>query len=313
MMILSIDFGGTRTRAGVFAPDADGDLRLINRLEIPSQVSDPPDRVIQRMIDLARAVSQGSTVRAIGISAPGPLDPRAGVIYHARTLPGWSDVPLSERVSAAFDHAPTVMHNDANLAALAEYERGAARGCDPVIYLTISTGIGGGVVIGGHLFSGWSGLAAEPGHQLIPLPDGDIARLEDVASGTGIGALARAALRTTDHPSSLRDRPIETIDGKAVGEAAVRGDPFARQIVERAGRYLGIGLVNLVHILSPEAIVIGGSAAQLGDLLLEPARAVIAQYVLDPRFVPQDLIRQARLGDDVCLIGAAYYALRTCL
>ncbi|MCS7071996.1 MAG: ROK family protein, partial [Anaerolinea sp.] len=92
-MILSIDFGGTRTRAALFAIDHDDHLTLIKRLETPSQVNDPQNAVIQRMIDLARAVSQGSAVRAIGISAPGPLDPRAGVIYHARTLPGWSDVP----------------------------------------------------------------------------------------------------------------------------------------------------------------------------------------------------------------------------
>lgn len=309
-MILSIDFGGTRTRAGLFAVEADG-LTLLERQEIPSQVHDPAAIVIQRIIALAQRVSSGQTIQSIGISAPGPLDPRAGVIYHARTLPGWSNVPLASLISEAFERAPAFMNNDANLAALAEYERGAGVGCDPIVYLTISTGIGGGVVISGRLFGGWSGLASEPGHQLISLPSGELVRLEDVASGTGIGALARAELQTTAVPSSLRGGVIDQIDGKAVGEAAIQGDTLAQSIIERAGRYLGIGLVNLVHILSPQAIILGGSVARLGDRLLNPARAVMAQYILDEQFLPTDLIRPAQLGDDVCLIGAAYYALRS--
>ncbi|MCB0154072.1 MAG: ROK family protein, partial [Anaerolineae bacterium] len=140
---LAIDFGGTRTRAAWFDPS----LTLLNRAETLSQVSDRVEVVIQRIIDLARlVVPAGQQPAAIGISAPGPLDVEQGVILHAKTLPGWEPVPLAQRVSLAFAGVPTVMNNDANLAALAEYRFGAGQGCDPMIYLTISTGIGGGAI-----------------------------------------------------------------------------------------------------------------------------------------------------------------------
>ncbi|MBK8025817.1 MAG: ROK family protein [Chloroflexi bacterium] len=306
-MILSIDFGGTRTRAALFKRRDDG-LTMVARQEILSNVAEPQADVIARIIALAKRVVAVRPLSAIGISAPGPLDPHTGIIYHARTLPGWQNVPLASNISAALGNVPAFMHNDANLAALAEYARGAAEGCDPVVYLTISTGIGGGLVIGGRLYSGWSGLAAEPGHQLVALPTGELVRLEDVASGTGLGALARSTLQQSDKASTLREMPLGQVDGRAVGTAAQRGDPFAVSVVEQAGRYLGIGLVNLMHVISPQAIVLGGSVSLLGDLLLAPARAVIDEYILDRRFLPPDLIRPARLGDDVCLIGAAYYA-----
>lgn len=304
--ILAVDFGGTRTRAGLFE-HSEGDLRLIRREETLSRVDEPQSVVIERIIGVAHAVTQGADVHAVGISAPGPLDPFAGVIHHARTLPNWHNVPLAAILSETF-RAPAHMQNDGNLAALAEYHRGAGQGCDPLVYLTLSTGIGGGVVIGGRLFSGWSGLASEPGHQLVPLDAVRLARLEDVASGTAIGQRARTRLTENNVPSLLRAAP--TVDGKAVGEAAAAGDAFALEIVREAGRALGIGLANLLHILSPRAVVVGGSVAQLGNLLFEPAMRVVREFILDPRFVPDDLLRPAALGDDVCLYGAAYYALR---
>lgn len=308
-MILGIDFGGTRTRAGLFARTEDG-LTLLARDEIASQVAEPQPVVIDRLIALARRVAGDQPIEGIGMAAPGPLNPQRGLIHHAHTLPGWRDVPLAGLVSAAFGGVATVMHNDANLAALAEYERGAGIGCNPLIYLTISTGIGGGVIMDGRLFGGFSGLASEPGHQLVPAPGGGLTRLEALASGTGIGRLAQYRLHTTDQPSTLRDHTRADVDGRRVGMAALAGDALARSVIDEAGTALGIGLVNLLHLFSPQAIVIGGSAAQLGDLLLKPARAVIADHLLDPLFLPHDLIRAAALGDDVCLIGAAYYALR---
>ncbi|MBL8132635.1 MAG: ROK family protein [Anaerolineae bacterium] len=308
-MILSIDFGGTRTRAALFAFEADG-LTLLDRQETPSQVQDRQDVVIGRILALAKRVAGGASLKAIGVSAPGPLNPASGTIFHARTLPGWANVPLAAQISTAFDGTPTFVQNDANLAALAEYERGAGRGCDPMIYMTLSTGIGGGLVIGGRLFGGWSGLASEPGHQLITLPGGGLVRLEDVSSGTGLGAMARLRLSTTDQASVLRALDAAAVDGRAVGQAAEAGDPLALSVVEQAGEYLGIGICNLLHVISPQAVVIGGSVAQLGDLLLRRTRQIIETYILDRRFLPPDLIRPAQLGDDVCLIGAAYYALR---
>ncbi len=304
--LLAIDFGGTRTRAAWFDPD----IEQRTRTETPTRVDEGQQAVIARIIDTARAVVPGGAhVQAIGISAPGPLDARRGVIQHARTLPGWQEVPLAAIVSQAFDGVPVYMDNDANLAALAEYDRGSAAGSDPLIYLTISTGIGGGAVIGGELFTGWRGLAIEPGHQRMTLPDGSIRRLEELASGTALGQRATSLLATdTTTPSVLRD--LSHVDGKAVGRAARAGDALALRIVEEAGHWLGLGLVNLLHLFNPQAIVLGGSVAQLGDLLLEPAGQVITEHILDPDFDAPGMVQITTLGEDVCLAGAALYAQR---
>lgn len=302
MSLLAIDFGGTRTRAAWFSEG----LELVRRNESLSQVNQPAGQVIERLLDTARSViPAGATVRAIGISAPGPLDAAEGVIFQAKTLPEWVNVPLVSIVRDAFG-VPVYMNNDANLAALAEYHRGAARGADPAIYLTISTGIGGGAVLNGKLFTGSRGLAIEPGHMRFVDPQGRVLRLEELASGTGIARLAQEKLAASDQPTSLRALPV--VDGQAVGRAAAEGDAFALELVRTAAMWLGLGLVNLIHLYNPQAIVLGGSVTQLGDLLLTPAKQVIERELLDPRFNSPDLIRLAELGDSVCLYGAALYA-----
>lgn len=300
--ILAIDFGGTRTRAGWFSPD----LKLLTRTEAPSHTDEPPDAVIERIIALARqVVPTGQRPQAIGICAPGP-QAYTGLILHAATLPAWDRIPLAERISQAFEGAPAFMENDANLAALAEYHFGAAQGADPALYLTISTGIGGGAIINGKLFTGWRGLAIEPGHIKFATPDGQVHSLEALASGTGIGRLAREKLAASDQPSALRVFPL--VDGKAVGEVAAQGDALALTVIHEAGRWLGLGLVALVHLFNPQVIVLGGSVMNLGDLILGPARETLREFLIDPLFNPPDLIRVAQLGDDVCLMGAALHA-----
>ncbi len=303
MGILAIDFGGTRTRAAFYTDD----LQQVARDETRSLVDQPAEAVIERILQTARnVIPGGETINAIGISAPGPLDARAGIIHSALTLPGWRDTPLAQLVSSTFNNVPVYIENDGNLAALAEYERGAGQGCDPVIYLTLSTGIGGGAIINGNLFTGWSGLATEPGHMRFTLPSGEVRRLEALASGTAIGLMAQARLSATTQPSSLR--LCTTIDGQMVGEAAQAGDTLALEIVSEAGMWLGLGLVNLLHLFSPQVIVLGGSVSKLGNLILQPAWQVIHTHILDERFVSPHLIRFAQLGDDVCLVGAALYA-----
>ncbi|NWG18323.1 MAG: ROK family protein [Chloroflexi bacterium] len=305
MGVLAIDFGGTRTRTAWY----NADLEQQARDETPSLVNQPAESVIRRIIETARrVVPSGAVIEAIGISAPGPLDSRTGIIRHAKTLPGWRNVPLASIISEALG-APAWMENDANLAALAEYHLGAGRGCDPAVYLTLSTGMGGGAVVGGRLFTGWSGLAIEPGHMRFTLADGSVRRLEELASGTAIGQRARERLAQASASSSLRDVP--EITGQAVGQAALNGDPLALEVVREAGFWLGLGMVNLLHLLSPQVIIVGGSASLLGDLLFDPARTTIEAHVLDPAFIPPALIRPAALGDDVCLVGAAAFALQT--
>jgi glucokinase len=306
MNILAFDFGGTRMRAGWYETSSSPEPRLIRREETMTRAAEGPQQVIARLIGLGRGViPAGEAPHAIGIAAPGPHNAKTGLIYHSYALPGWENVPLGEMLREAFG-APVFMENDGNLGAVAEATGGAGRGCDPMLYMTISTGIGGGVMIGGRLFSGWSGLACEPGHIVVTSPEGAPVRLEALASGTGIGERARRVLAATDTPSPLRELPA--VDGAAVGRAALAGDALALAVIGTAARYLGIGMVTLIHLFSPEAIVVGGSAARLGDVLFNPVRQFIADHALDARFIPPNLIRPAHYGEDVCLIGAAMWA-----
>jgi glucokinase len=303
LSILAIDFGGTRTRAAWYSDD----LEQLARGEISTRAHEPTDTVIERIIGLARSVvpDEGS-IAAIGICGSGP-QAYTGVILHANSLPPhWHNTPFAEPISRAFGGAPAYMENDANLAALAEYRFGAARGADPAIYLTISTGIGGGAIIGGQLFTGFRGLAIEPGHLKFMQPDGQICSLEQLACGRALAESARKKLELSSEPSLLRS--FQTLDGRVVGEAAAQGDRLALEVIDEAGRWLGLGLVNIIHLFNPQVIVIGGSVAQLGDLIFDPARRVIVECVIDPAFNCPDLIRPAELGDDVCLVGAALYA-----
>ena len=299
---LALDFGGTRSRAALF----DADLRLLRRAETQSRVEEGADSTMQRLAALGQSLLDDDTrIAAIGIAAPGPLDTKRGIIIHARTLPGWSHVPIGDIISRAFDAAPAFVQNDGNLGALAEYHLGAGQGCDPMLYLTISTGIGGGAIINGALFSGFRGLAIEPGHMRLTRDDGEPKRLEELASGTALGILAQEQLKRSGE-SVLRHLP--QIDGRTVGEAALTGDAFARDLVRQAGEWLGLGLVNLLHLFNPAAIVFGGGAASLGDLLLDPARQIIQENILHQRFCHAELLRHAAFGDDICLVGAALHA-----
>ncbi len=302
MSILAIDFGGTRTRAAWYADD----LQQLVRGEILTLAHEPTASVIERIVDLARhVIPDGHSPSAIGICGSGP-QAYTGVILHANSLPPhWHNTPFAEPISRAFDGVPAHMENDANLAALAEYHLGAARDADPALYLTISTGIGGGAIIGGKLFTGYGGLAIEPGHQKFMNLDGNIYSLEQLACGRALADSAKQKLSMSDEPSALRS--LDIVDGKAVGDAAAGGDALALAVIREAGRWLGLGLVNLIHLFNPQVIVCGGSVAMLGDLIFDAAREVIAHYLIDPAFNVPDLIRLAELGDDVCLVGAALY------
>jgi glucokinase len=303
MAIVAIDFGGTRVRAARF----DMDLNLLCRVEMPTLAHEPQQVVIERIIDLTRQVwPEYEAVDSIGISGPCP-NAFTGVISHAGVLPGWHNVPFARIISEAFNGVPVWMENDANLGALAEYHKGAARGANPAIYMTISTGIGGGLVIDGQLFTGRSGLAIEPGHIKFHGADGCVYSLENFAAGPGIARLAREKLAACSDESLLRG--LSELSGKAVGEAAQAGDKLALNVIQEAGEWLGLGLVNVVHMTNPEVVVLGGSVvSRLGDLILNPARRMLSEYVVDPAFYHDDLIQSAQLGDDVCLIGAASYA-----
>jgi glucokinase len=311
--IVGVDLGGTQLRAAL--SDASG--RIYRRLAEPTKAVEGVEAVLSRLKDLLRQTMAGvppTEIEAIGISAPGPLDPRAGVILTAPNLPGWNEVPLRHIIAAEFGY-PTYLGNDANLAALAEGRFGAGRGLKDFIYITVSTGIGGGVITDGRLLLGERGLGAEVGHMTLEANGprcncGNIGCLEALASGTAIAR--EATLRLSEGCSSLISDMVQgdlsRVTGQTVYEAAQKGDPLAHEVFARAGFYLGVGLVNLLYLFNPSRIILGGSVMKAGDLILNPVWEVVRRRI--SRFYWERLsIVLADLGDDVGLLGAVALVL----
>ncbi|MHB8629300.1 MAG: ROK family protein [Aggregatilineales bacterium] len=276
-VLIGLDLGGTRIRAARF----DLKLNIQQRVETFTMAADGPEAVIGRLIEQIRRVwpADGALVAGIGVSSPGPLNPFTGVVIAPPNLPGWHHVPLSTRLQNTFG-VPAYLGNDANLAALAETELGAARGCKDVIYLTISTGIGGGVIVDGKLLTGSAGLGAECGQLMLVVEDGRATTLEQEAAGLAIARQAREALargESSDISERVRGN-LDAITARIVGEAAKVGDPLAQRLITRSGFMIGLGIVSLLHTFNPQIVVIGGGIAEgMGELLFEPMRTAIKQ------------------------------------
>ena len=301
-MILGVDLGGTRIRAARL----DDALTILERDETLTLGHEGPDAVIQRMIDLIRVVwPQDTAITGIGVSSPGPLDPATGVVLAPPNLPGWHHVPLAERLRDAFE-VPVYVGNDANVAVLAEVARGAARGCRHAIYVTLSTGIGGGVLIDGRLLLGHGGLAAEIG-QMIMIIDDQAWRFEQVAAGPALARQARERIAqgADSVMMAMVEGDLSRLDSKIVGQAAMQGDPLATAIVQRAGHVIGLGLTSLLHLFNPEILVIGGGVSKLGSLLFDPMREAMRKSVIYEGYTDRLRIEMAALGEDVSIIGAA--------
>ena len=248
---------------------------------------------------------EATDVAGIGISSPGPLDAAAGVIIAPPNLPGWRDVPLARIIGDRFG-LPVYLGNDANVAALAEASKGAAQGKRHVIYITVSTGIGAGVICDGKLLLGRDGLAAELGHIPILIDGERVSSVELEAAGPAIARRVQAALGA-GRQSILRRHAADDwdqIDAEAVGKAAAAGDALAIEALAHAGRILGLGIVSALHLFNPEVIVLGGGVAKTGDLLFAPMRETIRQRILDGAYLEKLKILTAALGDDVALVGA---------
>jgi len=305
---LTADIGGTQIRAAL----CDESGRIHRRSHTLTYASEGKDAVIRRIQEtLIQALGDFplNQVCGIGVVAPGPLDPQTGVIVFAPNLPGWENVPLRQIIQDYFD-LPVSVGNDANLAALGEHRFGAGRGVRNLIYITVSTGIGGGVIADGRMLLGARGFAAEVGHQTIEIDGprcncGNIGCLETFASGPAIARMAREAIAGGAN-SLLREMvygQLDQITSRLVYEAALQNDTLAISTFHRAGRYLGIGIVNLLHLFNPEMIIIGGSVAKAGDFLFNSMWETIRArshpiYWKDLRIVPP------ALGDDVGLLGA---------
>ncbi len=311
MRFIVVDLGGTQIRAALV--QADG--RMEARVAMATQASEGLEAVLARIEGAIRQVwPPGEEIAALSLTAPGPTDDRQGVLLFAPNLPGWENVPLRDRLQGTFG-VPTFVGNDANLAALGERRFGAGQGVNDLVYLTVSTGIGGGLILGGKLFEGARGLGGEVGHIVVeaegPLCGcGNRGCLEALASGTAIGLAARAALRSGE--SSLlqdwaRGEP-ERITAREVAQAARAGDGLARRLLERAGFYIGVALVSLMYLLNPSLFVIGGSVAKAGELLFGPIEETVRARAPEV-YWRETPILPAALGDDVGLLGALALAL----
>lgn len=307
---IGIDLGGTRVRAARL----NAALEIEKRVETQTKATDGPNAVIERMIEQARTVwpEDGANVISVGISAPGPINPFTGVIVAPPNLPGWHNVPLQAILEQALG-TTVYLGNDANVAALAETERGAAKGYTHVIYLTISTGIGSGVISDGNLLIGSTGIGAECGHIIIIVEEDRVSTLEKEAAGPAIARYAKAVIESGEKSSILdhANGDINAITAYHVSLAAHEGDPLAVKLFARAGRILGCGIVSLLHTFNPQIVVIGGGVADgAGDLLFGPMRQAIQKHAIDVSYWDQLVIAPAALGENVSIIGAAALAAR---
>jgi glucokinase len=309
--ILGIDVGGTHLAAGV--ADRDGTLRSWE--QEPTHRDEGPDAVIERLIALCRraidaAGPSSPELAAAGVGCGGPLDPERGVIQRPPNLPGWVDVPLADRLSAALG-LRVFINNDADAAALGEHRYGAGRGVDNLVYLTVSTGIGGGIIIGGRLYSGESGNAGEIGHMSVsydgwPCVCGRRGCPEAFASGTNIAARARAALAEGEATSVLAE--LQEVSARDVAHAAAAADPLARRVWDETMAVLGATVANVLNIFNPRMVIIGGGVASAGELLFEPVRRLALSQTLGPQSVGVEIV-PAQLGEQLGVLGAVAVAL----
>jgi len=305
---IGVDLGGTKMLIGVL--DSGSEVLWESREASTGQTEEELVELLVR--EVGEALAERAGVGAIGMGIPATIDRERGVAVSAVNLP-IEDLPLRDLV-AKRTGLPTYLDNDANVAALAEFLYGAAKGAQNVVLLTIGTGIGGGLILGGEPYRGSTGAGAELGHFTIdingPRCQGNCPNngcLETMASGTAIGREGRAAAER--EPDSALGKLLaegHAIDGRQVTEAAHSGDATAVGVLDLIGSRLGIGLAGLANIFEPDVIVVGGGAMAAGDLLLDPARRELAKRALRP--MNGTPVVAAELGEDAGMIGAAAMA-----
>jgi glucokinase len=308
---IAVDLGGTQIRAARGTPDG----KIQARHQMLTLAHEGAPAVLARIKEAIAAVWPPAGAGGIGVVAPGPLDPWQGLVISAPNLPGWDNVPLRDILAQHFGTV-TSLGNDANLAGLAEWRFGAGRGYNDLIYMTISTGIGGGVIIGGQMLLGARGLAAELGHISVQ-PDGprcncgNYGCLEKLAAGPAIAAQAVAQIiqgRESLIPALVNGH-LQSVNAATVGQAAADGDPLAQEVIAHAGYLIGVGIVNLLHAFNPSIVILGGGVTQIGALLFDPIQRVVKERVMRPEYLVP--IVPAALGGDVGLLGALALALET--
>lgn len=307
--LIGVDLGGTNIRAAV----ATGRHTHEAPARAPTPAAQGRDAVIEAIARCVAEAAANRHVDGLAIGIPGPLDPRRGIVYAAPQMPGWDNFDAAAALRSAVG-CDVVIHNDANLAGYAEWIAGAGKGTTDFVFVTASTGVGGALILNGELYAGRSGTAGEVGHQALaaeypPCNEGHPGCLEGTASGTAIARAARAAVAAGE-VTTLSALPLDTIDGKAVEDAANAGDEVALRIFTFAARTLGRSIGGLINLLSPEVIAIGGGLINAGELLLGPLRDAVDEVAF---VVPAQhcRIETAELGTDAGLVGAVAWAVKS--
>ena len=314
--VLAIDLGGTKVLTAIISNQG----QVMAKERCLTLADEGPEAVINRILSaidhlLSQRKINLSQLDSISIAAAGAMDFEKGLITLSPHLPRWHDVPLRDIVKEKYK-VNTFLINEASAAALGEHYFGAGRGINNLILLTVGTGIGGGIIINGKLYSGASGSAGEIGHMTIDdngprCSCGNTGCLETLVSGTAVTKEAIKRIRQGERSSiaEIVGGKVENITAEKVSLAAQDGDSLALEVILKAATYLGVGLVNLVNIFNPEMIIIGGGMAKMGDLLLNPARQVVRERAFQ---LPAQAVQivPAQLGDDAGVIGAAVFAFQ---
>ena len=304
-MILAIDIGGSQFGLALAAPDG----RIIKHIR--HQTNDRADKRIDRIIAESKTLISQSPVSACGIGFGGPVNFDAQRIVNSTHVAGWDDCPLPEIVQQHLG-LPAIIDNDANVGALGEFTFGAGKNSRHIIYYTISTGIGGGIIINGEIYRGGNGYAGELGHVPIlrdgPKCDcGNRGCLEALCSGTAIGRRATAAVKKHPRKGIAIARTANPITAKTLFDTARSGDPYAKALVNEICTDLGQGLAMAVNAFAPDVIVIGGGVSNAGRVLFEPLRRETRQFLM-PVHRPHLKIAPAKLKSRSVLLGAVALA-----
>jgi glucokinase len=312
-LIIGIDVGGTKVAGGLVNRKG----RLLKAIDVPTRAAEGFETSLRQILGVVeQLIQQGGemdNIAGIGICAPGPLNPKTGVIINPPNLPGWRNIPLARRVEKQFG-IPTRVENDANAAGLAEVLFGSAVGYRDIFYVTISTGIGTGIIINKQIYQGKNGFAGEGGHVSVDFHSpyvcgcGTPGCIEALAAGPGIVRRTRVLLEQHHTlPSLLRewtDGHTSRITPKMVEDAARAGDEVANSIIAETGFLLGAWLGGMISLLDPEAIVIGGGVARIGKPLFSKIRETIPHYTIN-QFAKKTPVLPAKLQKHVGIFGAA--------
>ena len=308
MLYIGIDLGGTGIKAGV----VDEKGAILAKASCPTLPERGYEAVIRDMASLAIQVDSGhdiGEIKAIGVGLPGIMDPRSGRIPFCTNL-GWHDVPLVEEMAKYVD-VPVFVDNDATVAGLAESVAGVSAGCENSVFVTLGTGVGGGVVLGGKVFSGSHGVATEIGHMITvvdgePCTCGNKGCFERYASATALIREGRKLCQAK--PDNWLEKAVNgdlsAINAKHVIDLAKAGDPDCAAIFDRYVYHLAIGLVNIINLYDPEVIVLGGGVSHAGQFLLDAVREKLPSMVFY-KDMPYARVELAKLTNDAGIIGAA--------